>query len=274
MKMKKISLILAMAVLSAAAFAQTTEEEYAARYLRQANKVGEAGVGVETIIDRWEEAFPESIDAKVARVNYYIAKSKTTTMAAKPGLQRYLGNKPLLTLKDSLGVDVNYFEEPVFNDEYFSQALTLIDECMAASPDEARYRFVKINALREYEKEDPTLAEAEMNKLIDARSSGLKFDGKPIPEDELVDIIQEFCGSFYTIGSPAAYEAFLRLSQKMNKLYPKRTEFIDNIGSYYLVAAENPKKALSYYKKALKLNPEDVVAIRNSKLATRKLQGK
>ena len=263
-----------MAALSIAAFAQTTAEEYAAKYLRQINKVGEAGVGVETIIDRWEEAFPESVDAKVARVNYYIAKSKTTTMVPKPGRQRYLGNKPLLTLKDSLGVDVNYFEETVYNDEFFSQALTLIDECMANSPDEVRYRFVKINVLRDYEKEDPTLAEAELVKLIDARASGLKFDGQPIAEDEIVDVIQEFCGSFYSVGSPAAYEAFLRLSQKMNKLYPKRTDFIDNIGSYYLVAAENPKKALSYYKKALKLNPEDIVALRNSKLATRKLQQK
>lgn len=263
-----------MASVCLAAAAQTTSEEYAAKYLRQVNNVGEAGVGVETIIDRWQEAFPEDTDAKVARVNYFIAKSRTTTVVGKPGRQRYLGNKPTLTLKDSTGVDVNYFEEPVFEEEYFSQALTLLDEYMAADPDEARYRFVKINALREYEKEDLTLSEAELVKLIDDRSKGLRFNGEHLSEDETVDIIQEFLGSFYSVGSPSAYETFLRLSLKMNKLYPKKTAFIDNIGSYYLVAADNPKKALSYYKKALKLNPEDVVALRNSKLATRKLQKK
>lgn len=274
MIMRKIFIVLAAAFACSAAFAQTTSEEFAAKYLRQAGKVGEAGVGVETIIDKWEEAFPDDPDAKVARVNYYIAKSRTTTMEAKPGRTRYLGNKPLLTLKDSLGTDINYFEEPVYEDEIFSQALTIVDECIAAYPDEARFRFVKINALRDYEKEDPTLAEEELNKFIDERGKGFKFNGEALSEDDILDVIQEFCGSFYNIGSPAAYEAFLRVSQKMNKLYPKRGEFFDNIGSYYLVAASNPKKAISYYKKALKLNPEDAAAARNMRLAERKLQQK
>lgn len=272
--MKKIFILVAMVSACLAASAQTTSEEFAAKYLRQVGMVGEAGVGVETIIDRWQEAFPDDLDAKVARVNYLISKSKTTAMVPKPGRTRYLGNKPTLTLKDSLGVDVNYFEEAAFEEEYFSQALTQLDEYMAADPDEARFRCVKINTLREYEKEDLTLSEVELNKLIDDRTKGLKFNGEPLPEEEVVGIIQEFLGSFYAVGSASAYETFLRLSQKMNKLYPKKTDFIDNIGSYYLVAADNPKKAISYYKKALKINPEDVVALRNTKLANRKLQKK
>lgn len=274
MNMKKIIICIAVMLAALAASAQTTSEEYAAKYQRQAGIVGGAGVGVETIIDRWEEAFPDDPDAKVARINFFIAKSKTTTMVQKPGRTRYLGNKPLLSLKDSLGVDINYFEESSYNEEYFSQALTLIDECIAKYPEEARFVFLKINALREYEKEDPTLASAELDKLVEYRTKGLKLDGESLTEEDMVDVIQEFLGSFYTIGSPAAYESFLRVSQKMNKLYPKRTEFIDNIGSYYLVAANNPKKAISYYKKALKINPEDAVAIQNTKLANRKLKMK
>lgn len=60
----------------------------------------------------------------------------------------------------------------------------------------------------------------------------------------------------------------------MNKLYPKNTAFIDNIGSYWLVSEKNYKKAISFYKKALKLDPEDVAAIRNKKLAEREIEKK
>lgn len=52
----------------------------------------------------------------------------------------------------------------------------------------------------------------------------------------------------------------------MNKLEPNNTVFIDNIGSYWQVAKRNNKKAEKYYKKALKIDPEDYAATSNLKL--------
>ena len=52
----------------------------------------------------------------------------------------------------------------------------------------------------------------------------------------------------------------------MNKLEPKNPVFIDNIGSYYLVAKKDNKKAEKYYKKALKIEPEDYAATSNLKI--------
>ena len=55
-------MIIMMAALAAcaAAAAQTTPEEFQARYERLVRNLGYSGVGIETLLDRWEEAFPES----------------------------------------------------------------------------------------------------------------------------------------------------------------------------------------------------------------------
>ena len=49
----------------------------------------------------------------------------------------------------------------------------------------------------------------------------------------------------------------------MNKLYPKMPLFCDYIGSYWQAYKKNYKQALKFYKKALKLDPEDYAATRN-----------
>lgn len=274
--MRKSILIIAaalMAMMPLHAQPATTMEEYAAKYERQVRNVGYGGVGVETILDRWEADYPDAVAPKVGRVNYYIVKSQSTTMITSKE-SRYLGAKPLLTLKDDEGNDVNYFQDTVFDDEIFSQSQTLTDEYIRNSPDELRFRFMKVTALLAYEKGDPVLTEAELNKLIDERGKSWKLDGEPADEPTFLDAIQEFCFSIYAVGTPEAYGAFYRLSTRMNKLYPKNTAFIDNIGSYWLVHEKNYKKAISFYKKALKLDPEDVAALRNMRLAERESKKK
>ena len=56
----------------------------------------------------------------------------------------------------------------------------------------------------------------------------------------------------------------------MNKLYPKNPVFLDNIGSYWQVARGNDKQAEKFYKKALKLDPDDYAATRNLQLIAKK----
>lgn len=268
--MKKAFIVTAVLAACVQLYAQpaVTSEEYQAKYDRQVRNVGFGGVGVETILDKWEADYPDALEPKIGRANYYYAKSQSTGMItlSEP---RYLGTKPVLTLKDDDGNDVNYFQDITYDDEYFSQCQTLLDDYMREDPDELRYRFIKISSLLAYEKGDPVLTEAEMNKLIDQNKKAWCLDGQPTDEATFIDAVQELCFSIYAVGTPACYEAFLRLSTRMNKLYPKNTAFIDNIGSYWLVHGKNYKKAISYYKKALKIDPEDVAAIRNMKLAER-----
>ena len=264
---------LAVIIAGASMSAQTTSDEFKSRYENQVKRVGYSGLGGETILDKWEADYPDAVAPKAGRINYYLGKSRTTVMITSSEA-RYLGAKPVLSLKDDDGNDVNYFEDIKYDDEIFSRCQTVADEYIRSYPDELRFRFMKISALIDYEKGDPVLAETELNKLVDERGKSWKLDGEPTDEPTFIDAIQEFCFSLYSLGTPAAYGVFYRLSTRMNKLYPKNTAFIDNIGSYWLVSEKNYKKAISFYKKALKLDPEDVAAIRNKKLAEREIEKK
>jgi Flp pilus assembly protein TadD len=83
--------------------------------------------------------------------------------------------------------------------------------------------------------------------------------------------MQEYCYSFYSIGSPQSRTAFLNLSILLSETFPDNVEFINNIGSYYLVN-EDYKTAVKYYAKVLKKDPKDNTAIKNSALAARKMK--
>ena len=273
MNKTKIFLTAAAAAFCFAAAAQNTTEEFQARYERLVRNVGYSGVGVETLLDRWEEAFPEEMAVPTARFNYYFDKSRRTEVVSKPGLRRYLGNAPTLTLKDSDGHDVPYFEEPFFDEELFGEAIKVLDAQIAAKPDELRWHYLKVSALTAYEKESPDMAATELRKLI-ARNAASRpawtLDGAPAGADIFQQGIGECCADFFQTGSKASYEYFKEISELMSKQYPKNPVFVGNIGSYWQVARGDDKQAAKFYKKALKLDPDDYAAKRNLQIIERR----
>ena len=275
--MKTRLIITFFAALSCAMLlAQSVGDDYLAKYQRQVRNAGVAGVGVQTIVDNWIAACPDDARAYEARFNYCFAKSRSTEIQPKNS-ERYLGQKPVLTLKDSTGRDVNYFQEDVFVDSLFASCLTSIDKALSLQPLELRYHFDKITAMLSYEKDCPDLSYELVNELIDSfvknKGADWTLDNEALPEDRdevFCQCIGEFCYTFFQVGSPSSYRYFLALSEKMNKLYPKNPVFLDNIGSYWQVAEKNDKKALKYYKKALKLDPQDYAALNNIRLINRR----
>lgn len=271
--MKRSLFIAAALLLSGALASAQTSQDFLAKYQRQVKMLGADGVGVETIIDRWEEAFPDDGDMLEARFLYNYLKSQSTDVVRKDGA-KYLGAAPVLSLKDSTGMDVNYFQETMFVDSLFARSQSAIDKAIACYPDDIRFRLDKISSLFAYEKESPDLAYAEIVKMIDLNNPSSPkwiYAGEKLSDDEFVDIVQDYCSNFFKLGTPNGYELFLALSQKMNKLYPKNASFVGNIGSYWFVGKSNYKKAQSFYKKALKLNPDDAAAKRNMKILERKM---
>ena len=260
------ALLLAFVSLSA----QT--DRFEQKYNLIVSKLGPAGVGVETLLDNWAKA--DSTDEKLlaARFNYYFTKSQRTEVVKKSS-RKYLGMDPLLTLKDSLGQDVSYYQETFYDDELFGKAVKSADRAIKLYPDKLDYRFMKANAYISYEKESPDMALAYLMDLTDidaARKGTWIYNGSNAEDGFFEEAIQEYCFSFYQIGSVQAREAFHTLSRKMNGLYPENLTFINNIGTYHLVVKEDYKTALKYYKKVLKKNPEDMVALQNAVLAARK----
>ena len=268
--MKKI---IAMAALLACfqAFAQLTPQEYKAKYERQVRNVGYDGVGVETILNNWESVAPDDPDMRLGRFYYYLYKSRNTEMVPMDQA-RYLGKAPSVTLKDADGNPVYYFEVVMYDDACFAEALRVIDALVRDYPYELNYRCIKITNLMSYEKEQPVLSASELNDLISMQSSkhpAWTFQGEAITDEDFCSLIQEYCATLYSIGSEKSYEEFNSISVSMSRLYPKETGFLDNQGSYWLVCQRNYKKAISFYDKALKIDPEDAVAIRNKKIAQR-----
>ena len=59
--MKRYLTFLSALLLSLALSAQSTPEEFAGRYQRLVERVGIGGVGVDTLLQRWEEAYPDDL---------------------------------------------------------------------------------------------------------------------------------------------------------------------------------------------------------------------
>ncbi len=259
-------------MLAFAAWGQTGAEEFKARYDRQVRMVGAAGVGVETILDRWEAAFPDDPVMFEARYNYCLAKSMSTEVI-QMDRPKYLGKEPVLALKDKDGGDIYYFEDNVFVDSLFARSQSAIDRAIALAPDELAYRVDKITALMLYEKDSPDMASQELLKLIAYQKQSKPewtYYGLPVDEDTFKNTVQEYCYNFFRYGTEGSYKAFRTVSEAMLKLYPKDTDFMSNMGSYWLVCKKNNRKALEWYNKVLKINPKDYTAAKNCVILARK----
>lgn len=257
------------AMISVMSFAQS--DKYEQRYNLLVSKLGPAGVGVETVLNTWEQA--DSSDSKMllGKFNYYFTKSQSSQVVTKP-TKKYLGMEPVLTLKDSTGTDIFYYQEIMYDDELYGMAIKAADKAIGFHPEKLDFRFMKANAYIAYEKESPDMAIAYLLALADESVSRKVwlYNEEPADAKFFSEAMLEYCFSFYSIGTPAAMNAFLALSERMNRIDPKNPAFINNIGSYHLVAKNDYKTALKYYNKVLKDYPDDYTAIKNCVLLARR----
>lgn len=269
----RIATILFLAA-SLSVFAQTTKEDFKAKYDRQVSMVGSDGVGVELILDKWQKAFPDDPEQYIGRFVYNLGKCRSSKVI-KLSQKTYMGNDPVIAMKDSLGNPVNFFEDIIFDDEVFGKATSAVDKAISLCPDRIDYRFYKAAALLSYEKESPDLTLSFLVGLVDYNAGGKKW---VYPEVENYDAdafsasIQEYCALFYKISSPASLEAFRTLSERMLKYNPKNVMFLSNLGSYYFGVKNDYKASLKYFNNALKLKPDYYPAIKNALIAARKLK--
>lgn len=264
------------AVILAAACAlsvsgQTTKEEYLRRYTNLVDRVGAAGVGVETLLDKWEADFPEDDQQLLARFAFCFARCQSSRVIQLPK-DRYLGKAPILPMTDSLGNKCNYFEDTLYDDELYALANSAIDKAIALKNWKLDYRFLKLNAMLAYEKESPDMTLQQLKALVDehyTKHPAWTYEGvEKVGDEEFNAFMQDYCAAIFRIGSDASAEAFKALSEHLLRYSKNNPLFLNNIGSYYLVKKEY-KKAAKQYDAVLKKHPDDLTAIRNGMLLAR-----
>lgn len=271
--MKKRFVVVVLALVSVCVYAQDQSAVLERRYNLLVEKVGFAGIGVETVLDAWERVDSTNLNMQLGRFRYYLTKGQTISVVAKPE-KKYLGLEPVLTLKDSLGKDVYYFQEPFFDDALYGQAMKSLDKVISLAPDRLDFRFMKANTYITYEKGSPDMTLSYLSGLCDeaaARTKDWTFGQEKKGRDFFADAMQEYCYNLFLIGTPSSREAFVTLSRKLNGIFPEYLDFLNNIGSYQLMS-QDYKGALKTYGKVLKKDPGNLTALQNCLLAARRMK--
>lgn len=273
--MKRTLLIAAMLLASAGVFAQEQESvnSLSERYERLVRNLGYDGVGIETVLDKWEAIDASDGRMLEARFNYWFTKSRHSEIVSSKQ-KKYPGQEPMMVLKDKDSTEVYYYEEFFFDDEMFGKAMSAIDKACTLHPEQIGYRFDKVNALLAYEKGYTEMTEEELLKIIadDAqKTSPWKAGDSELTPDEFPGMIQEYCYILYNQGTATSLSTFRIISERMARLYPAKLDFTCNLGSYWITAHSNYKKAIKTFEKVLKIDPKNENALKNCIIAARRM---
>ena len=170
-----------------------TSQDFLRKYSILVSQVGPGGVGVETLLDNWAKADQDNPDMLTAKYTCYLTKAQSTEIVTSPN-KRYLGLDPVLSLADSTGAAVYYYQVLAYDDELFGEAIKAMDRAADVYPERFDFRFMKVNAYVSYERESPDMALSCLVDLVEEYAEGdleWTYEGEKTDEMFFIDAMQE-----------------------------------------------------------------------------------
>lgn len=83
MKRILLTLLAVLTLLPLSAQTKQSQKDYLDRYNLLVSKLGADGVGIETLLQRWEKDYPEDTDMLLGKFSYYLTKSQSASIESR-----------------------------------------------------------------------------------------------------------------------------------------------------------------------------------------------
>lgn len=226
------------------------------------------------LLDTWENTGQREGDYYVCQFNYYYNQAVTSTVTLTVELPLYAYNTNYFVLQDTInGGNAGYMYEGyiVVDSLLLDSAFHWINKGIDKYPNRLDMYFGLATCYLYCDKTDEMIETLENVMKQERKNKGkwLWTNDERIPksEDAVYSRIQEDFPRFVDAGELDKAE---KLAKIVLKYYPNRTEYWNNMGVVYYMRG-NFVDALHYFKKALKLNPEDEYVKANIELLEEKI---
>ena len=216
------------------------------------------------LLAKWQNSKPEDPEMFIAHFNYYFNESRKEMI----GMGTQPGKGQNLTLRDTATNETAGFmyTHVTYEDSLFVIAQRYIEEGISKNPNRLDMHFGRLYALREAgyleEHVEGILSVIDLHQQNQSRWRWT--DDKIITEGEKMfkGSIQDYNHALFNLEETPYREGIEKISRKMMELYPKDIENYSNIGVCRLID-QNYAEALSFFKKASDINPNDAIVLSN-----------
>lgn len=202
----------------------------------------------------------ETGDAYADRFNEHLNAGLQSNLAMTAELPLYAYNTEVFTLTDSVTGEPEGFlyQGYYINDsEQVDSALMILNEGIAKFPNRLDLYFGLATTYLYIEQPDKMIDIVEKAMKQEKKNKGnwLWSGDEILPDvtDYMYERVQEDFARFWEAEDLERTE---RVAKMAVKYYPKRAEYWNNMGAVTMWKNDK-KKAMKYFKKALKLNPDD-----------------
>lgn len=203
------------------------------------------------ILEEWQKASPDDPEIYTSYLSYYFRKAEADTLNS--------GNQPGNTSGD-IG------EVHRYNHAEMEQALTLTEQGITRYPDRLDIRFGKVYALGQIG--HWTEFTNEIIRTIDygaAHDCQWRWDdNEPVYDgrDFMLESVQDYQNTLFAADADSTFSCMRRIASAVLSHWPNTVESLNDMGLAYFMEGDYPT-ALSWYTKAEKLAPSDIVVLEN-----------